>query len=132
MPTSGQSPLVATFRQHAAAVAQGADAEVALFEAPFDGTVTSVTYTPEAAITGANTDTRKVEVYNRKQDGTGTVQVALLQFNSGVNAAKWDEKDITLVTADVAQGDILSFKSTHVGAGLADPGGNVQVEFTRS
>jgi hypothetical protein len=56
---------------------------------------------------------------------------------SGVNAPADDEKAITVITAAsanvVAAGDVLEWKSLHVGAtGLADPGGLAIVEFTRA
>lgn len=96
-------------------------------------TVTAVTYAPVTTITGANTQTRLVALVNKKLDGTGTTTIATLQFNSGVNAAASDEKAITLsaTAADlqVAAGDILQWQSTHVGTGIADPGGLVVVAF---
>ena len=51
---SDQSPLIKTLSAHADAVAAGSDATVALFRAPFDGTVTSVTYAADADITGVS------------------------------------------------------------------------------
>jgi hypothetical protein len=120
-----------------AAVAAGSDAEIAVAKAPFDGTVTGVTYVPKSTITGANTDSRTISLLNKGQAGSGTTAVASLALTNGVNATGFDEKALTLsVTAAdlvVADGDILSFKSLHVGStGLADPGGTVFVEFTRS
>lgn len=96
-------------------------------------TVAGVTYAPVTAITGANTNTRLVALVNKKQDGTGTTVIATKQFNSGVNAPASDETAITLsVTAadlQVAAGDILQWQSTHVGTGIADPGGLAVVQF---
>lgn len=129
-------PLIKTFNADADAVAQAADGSVTVCTAPFAGTVTAVTYVPAAAITGANTDTRKVALVNKGQAGSGTTQVASVQFNSGTNAAAFDEKTLALsgTAADlvVAAGDVLTFVSTHVGAGLADPGGTAVVQITRS
>lgn len=98
-----------------------------------DGVVTSVTYTPDSAITGAATDNRRVQLINKGQDGAGSTVVATLAFDSGVNAAVTDEKTITLsrTSADVrvAEGDILAWVSTAVGTGIRDPGGYAQVEI---
>jgi hypothetical protein len=117
------------------AAAAGADADSPLDEAPFAGTVTTVTYHPDAAITGANTNSRTVTLYNRGQAGSGTTVVAQLAFVSGVNAAQFAGKAITLsVVANattVAAGDILEWNSLHVGTGIADPGGMVHFEITR-
>jgi hypothetical protein len=106
-----------------------------LGEAPFAGTVTSVTYTPDGDITGAATHNRTFEVVNRGAAGAGTTSVASLNMASGVNATGGDEKTITLsgtaANLVVAAGDILAFKSTAVGNGIADPGGLVQVTISR-
>lgn len=131
---SDLAPTVATFEIPVAAVAAGSDLETVECIAPFDGTVTAVSYITVTAITGADTNTRKVEVYNRGQAGAGTQQVALLQFNAGVSTVAEDEKAITLVSVNVnvTAGDVLAFKSTHVGTGTADPGGLAKISITRS
>lgn len=99
--------------------------------APSAGSVTAVTYSTVTAITGANTNTRVVNLVNKGQAGAGTTVIATLQFNSGVNTTASDEKTITLsaTAADlvVAAGDLLQWQSTHVGTGIADPGGLVAV-----
>ena len=98
------------------------------------GTVSAVTYSPVTAVTGANTNTRSVTLVNKGQDGTGTTAIATLQFNSGVNAAAADEKTITLSSTAsdkvVAAGDVLQWQSTHIGTGIADPGGLVNVTIS--
>jgi hypothetical protein len=43
---------------------------------------------PDAAITGANTNTRTISLVNKGQDGTGTTVVATLALTSGVNRAR--------------------------------------------
>jgi hypothetical protein len=94
-----------------------------------------VQYVPEAAITGANTNTRSMTLFNKGQAGAGTTTVATLQFDSGVNAAANDEKAVTLsgtaANLDLAAGDTLLWRSLHIGTGQADPGGLVRVTVTR-
>lgn len=117
-----------------AALATAVAGSLVLGEAPFDGSITSVKYIPNAAITGVNTNTRRVAVTNRGAAGAGTTEAAALQFNSGVNGVKWDAKAITLIAdpaTDVVAGDVITFDSTAIGTGLADPGGLVIVEVTR-
>jgi hypothetical protein len=96
-----------------------------------DGTVSAVTYSPVTAITGANTNTRSVSLVNKGTDGTGTTVVATLQFNSGVNAAAATPTTVTLsgtpANLAVTAGQVLQWQSTHVGTGIADPGGLVVV-----
>lgn len=130
------APHVTTRQANAAAVAAASDLETKVGECPYAGTVSSVSYVPAATITGANTDSRTLQLFNRGTDGSGTTKVAELAMVSGVDAAADDEKAITIITAsdadEVAEGDILEWKSLHVGStGLADPGGLVIVEISR-
>jgi hypothetical protein len=131
-----EAPLVKTLVGDTDAVAAGSDATVNVGRAPFSGTVTQATYAPNATLTGANTDSRTLSIINKGQSGTGITSVATLAFTSGVNAPASDEKALTLsgtaANLNVAQGDILAFVSTHVGAGLADPGGLVEIDITRT
>lgn len=107
-----------------------------IVRAPFAGTVTAVTYAPVAAITGAATNSRTVSVVNHGQSGSGSTSVASLALLAGVNAAAFAAKAVTLTAtaADkvVATGDVLEFKSLSVGSGIADPGGQVLVTFSRA
>ena len=103
---------------------------------PYAGTVSGVTFTPNADLTGANTNTRLLEIINKGLDGNGTTVVASLQFNAGTSALDFDETTVTLsgtpANLVVAEGAVLSLRSAAVGTGLADPGGTVRVEITRS
>lgn len=107
-------------------------------EAPETGVVTSVSYTPNSAITGAASPaSRSLILFNRGQDGTGTTEVARLDLVGGVNLAADDERALTLsattANRNVTAGDILEFQSNAVGGtGLVDPGGLVAVEISRS
>lgn len=135
--TTYTSPLVVTKSAPVAALGLTADAVVAVARAPFAGVVSAVRYAPVANVTGAATDTRTLSIINKAADGNGTASVASLALLSGVNLLDYDEKDITLsgtaANLVVAEGDILAFSSVHGGStGLADPGGLVSIEFTRS
>ena len=114
----------------------GTDSSFAAGPVPHRGTVSSVTFTPNAAITGANTNTRAIRVRNRGAAGAGTTVVAELQFDSGVNATAFDEKVVplsgTAANLNVAEGDVLEVFSDAVGTGLADPGGTVKVLIDRT
>lgn len=102
------------------------------------GRVTSVSYVPDAAITGANSPaSRTFTLVNKGQAGAGSTNIATLAMVSGVDGVANDEKAITLnATASnlvVAATDILVWVSTAVGGtGLVDPGGLVQVEIGAS
>lgn len=113
-------------------------ADQVIGEAKSAGRVTAVSYTPEAAITGAASPaSRTFSLVNKGQAGAGTTTVASLAMVSGVDGVAYDELAITLsaTAADrvVAAGDVLVWLSTAVGGtGLADPGGTVQVEIGSS
>lgn len=131
------APLVRTIQAELAAVAAGADGSITVAEAPFASTVTGVTWTPPANVTGDNTESRHLALVNKGLDGNGATVVATLDFDTGVNAADFDEKAFVLSVVPgattVVEGAILAVTSTHEGAtGLADPGGLIEVEFTRA
>ncbi len=134
---SSRAPLTRAIEADTDAVGAAADASVTVGRAPYAGTVTEVTYTPNATLTGANTESRTLSVVNKGLDGNGTTSVASKAFTSGVNANDFDETAITLsgtpANLVVAEGDILAFVSAHVGTtGLADPGGHVKVTISRT
>lgn len=122
-----------TLSQNTPNVAAGSDDSLVIGEVPFDATVIGVSYTPEAAMTGDNTNKRVFTLVNKGQSGSGTTVIATLDMITGVNGVAFDEKPMTLsVTAAdllLVAGDILAFVSTHVASGIADPGGLVQVTF---
>lgn len=124
-------PNSRTYSARAAAVAGGSDAAIAIIVAASAGAVTDVEYVPDAAITGAATNNRTLSLVNKGQDGTGTTVMASLNFAGGTNAAANDERAVTLSVVagatNVAAGDVLAFLSTHIGTGIADPGGLVKV-----
>ena len=134
---SDQAPYVQKLREDADPVAAGSDATTIVGEAAYAGTVTRVVFIPVSTLTGANTDSRTLTVKNKGSDGSGTTTVATKAFTSGVNAPAADATAITLsgtaANLVVAAGDVLQLESTHVGStGLADPGGEIEIEITRS
>lgn len=131
------APYVQVIERNVPAVSTaGNDDDTVLGQAPFACTVTSVQYVPEAAITGADTNSRTVSLVNKGQAGSGSTTVATLALTNGVNAAANDEKAITLsgtaANLALAAGDTLQWRSIHVGTGITDPGGVVRVTISRS
>ena len=108
--------------------------EVAVAE--YNGVVTSVTYAPNATITGAATNNRTFSLVNKGQSGAGSTVVATLNMGNGTNATAGDERAITLsgtaANLAVAAGDVLEWQSTHIGTGIVDPGGLVKVTIDRT
>jgi hypothetical protein len=130
-----KAPLVQEFQARIPLAGATQDNITTVAEVPFDGTITGLSYTPDLAVTGADSNTRTLSFGNKGQAGSGTVTSATLALVSGVNLSAFVEKEFTLsgTASDlmVAQGDIIVFKSLHVLTGIADPGGLVQVEITR-
>lgn len=130
------TPLVATISALVPNVAAGSTDNSTIGKAPFAGTVTSVTFVPDAAMTGNDTNYRTVTVINKGTNGSGTKTVASLAFLSGVNGTAFDEKTITLdadaADITVAEGDILVWNSVFTASGIADPGGLVTVSISRA
>lgn len=129
-----QHPLSRVVTAQVPASAVGADA-TAIVVAPFAGTVTAVSYIPTAAITGADTNSRTMAVTNKGQAGSGSTAVASKALTNGNNYVAFDENAVTLsgtaANLVVADGDVLSCTSTHIGTGIADPGGTFRVTFKR-
>lgn len=130
------APYIQTIAASVAGTDTGDDASFAIGTADVDGTVTGVTYAPVSDITGAATNNRKLELVNKGADGDGTTVVASLSFASGTDADAFDATAITLsgtaANLAVSAGDVLALVSTHVGTGIADPGGLVSVSVSRS
>jgi hypothetical protein len=118
------------------AVAAGSDGTVVIGKADFAGKLSSMKFTPAATITGANTNTRKHELINKGQSGVGAVLMASYQYDSGNNATGFDDKTYTnsptAANLVVAAGDVLAAVSTHLGTGLADPGGLLEITITNN
>lgn len=119
---------------YVAPVAGGSDFVSPIGPVDEDCTITSITYIPQATITGAATNNRTTSVINKGLTGSGTVVPASLNFASGTNATAFDEKALTnsatAADLDCAAGDVLAFSSVHVGTGIADPGGVVVITYS--
>lgn len=135
MPDYGLSQKVAS--GPVASAAAGADSSGRYVVAPFDGKVTAASVICASAITGANTDSRTIQLFNRGQAGSGSTLVASKAFTSGVNATADAATALTLTATaadlNVVAGDILEFVSLHVGStGLAGPEFTGFVTFQRA
>lgn len=135
MSNSDAAPFTRILESSVIATSAGSDASFIIGVALEDEVVTAVSYIPVTTITGADTNSRTVAVVNKGAAGSGSTSVASLALTSGVNATAFDEKAVTLsgtaANLNVTAGDVLAFTSTHVGTGLADPGGKVRITLAR-
>lgn len=130
------APLTTSLRTTIPALGAAVTGDQTIGRAPFDGTVTSITFTPEAAITGNTTNTRTIRVINKGQAGAGTTVVGTLAYITATNGVAFDEQSFTLSVVagatTVVEGDILAVDETVGASGLANPGGLITVNFSRS
>ena len=128
------APLSQTIDVEVAAAATGAEAS-GLEDAPFAGTLASATVIPITVLTGADTNSRTINVFNRGQAGAGTTLMATLAFVTGVDAPAEDETALTLSVVagatTVVAGDVIEVQSLHVGTGLACPQFIAKLGFSR-
>jgi hypothetical protein len=133
---AGEHPSRQTITIAIPARAQAVDGTQTLGIARFIGVILSAKYVPAAAITGADSDSRKVAIVNKGQAGAGTTEMAALTFANTVNGVAYDSKDLTLSVTPAnkvtAEGDVLAFVSTHLASGLADPGGYCEIVIDKT
>lgn len=96
--------------------------------------ITAVTFTPDAAHSGAATNNMTLGVVNKELLGVGTVIVAPQKaFVSGIDlvAFKPDDIPVSTTAADVRveTGEVLAFSKVENGTGLAQPAGLVTIEY---
>jgi hypothetical protein len=130
---SEEQPLLKTHTSRVAAVGtEGNDLTTQVAEAPFTGKITAVKYVPDSTQAGANTNSRTLNVINKTKAKT----VATLPLTSGVELTAAEAKAITVsgtaANVEVAEGDEIALESKHVGTGIKDPGGLIEVTFSRS
>lgn len=105
---------------HAAATATEARA---IFTAPRACKITGVSFTPDVASTGDNTNTTYLNVINKGASGSGTTEIGNLDLATGTNLTAFDEQAITITATSLAEGDVVALQFEKVGTGvLVGPG----------
>lgn len=139
---TAQAPLTKIMRVRVPAVATaGNDLVSALGNAEFDGTVTAVSFIPDAAVVANDTAYRTYSLVNKGQAGAGATSMASSSTKTSGgggtgNLTAFDAVSIALsgtaANLAFAAGDVLALNSLHVGTGVADPGGVVEVTLSRA
>lgn len=131
-----QAPLKTSIRERLIAQIAAGTADVNITEAPFAGTLESAALIADSTITGATATKRTFTIENRGQAGAGTTVMATLDLVTGTNAAGDDETAFVLsaTAADlvVAEGDVIAVKEAVTSTGTANPGGLIELVFSRS
>jgi hypothetical protein len=115
------SPFKKTLTADLPAATLAAESYALCEPAPSAGVVQEVRLVPMAALTGADTNSRTFNAYNRTRGKT----IGTKAFTNGVNAADNVAFTLTLsATPDdlvVAAGDVIELESLHIGTGVAAP-----------
>lgn len=121
------------------ALASGAtntDQEIARFVAPHDMKLAAAYGVFIAALTGAATNYIKFSIVNLGTAGSGTTEMAALDFlSTAITVAAMAPKAFTLEATTVANllisaGEVVSIKAAHQGTGVAYPIGSFFAHFT--
>ena len=87
-------------------------------------------------MTGAATNNRTLNLINKGPTGALSTVVATLNYANAVNTTAWNTQAIALsgtpANLVVAAGDVLQWQSLHIGTGIVYPGGEVQVQVSRT
>lgn len=115
-----------------AVTAKAATAPVAAIVAPFKCRIVSVEFIPLADVTGADTNSRNLNLKLTDTDGT---EIANLDFAAGTDAEALAAKAFTMKGTEAQQtlaaGDVIALESELVGTdGLALPAGVLRVGVT--
>lgn len=96
-----------------------------IFRAPFNCQITAVSYIPDAAITGADTNTRHVNILDRGLDGLGVTEIANKDYTSGIDATALNEEVIVMSLPNhvLTEGDVLAVQWEEIGTGIGAPAG---------
>jgi len=94
------------------------------FVAPAACTLTNAYLVPHVAITGADTNTFHVNLQDRGAAGSGTDEIANLDFVSGTDAAILNNLSFGTLSAThkvLAAGDVVAVQMEKIGDGQASP-----------
>lgn len=104
--------------------------EQTIFVAPHKCVVEEVGITPDAAVTGNDTNRKNLNVIDKGSAGTGTTEIGNVDLGTGTNLVAKDRT--TLLTGgstEMEKGDVLSLQIEQVGTGVAIPRSRVDVRY---
>ena len=120
-----RSALVAKTAQAYVPAALAADATTQwpIFYAEKACRILRVSIIPQAAITGADTDSMTLNVVDKALVGVGTTVLGTKAYTSGVNVIAFNDDTLVAETAakTVAAGAVVNLERAKVGTGLAMP-----------
>ena len=111
-----------------------ASKEVPIFLAEFACKIVKVSLVPQAAVSGADTNTRHLNLINKAAGGAGATELTNYDLTSGNDLAVMDEYVLynPSTPLDLPANTVLALEGEKIGTGLATPEMLVQVEFLGS
>ncbi len=105
--------------------------EQVMFRAPFRCRVQSIEITPDADVTGDNTNRKNLNIINKGSDGNGVTEVASLNLIAGTDLNQADGTVIPLTAGEIllAEGDVLAVEIEQVGTGVTIPRSEWEVRY---
>ncbi len=101
-----------------------------IFVAPVSGKIEKVKVVPDTAITGADTDTKHLNLIDRGTTGAGSTELASIDLVSGTDIGVAGANLYAPATPlSVSQGNQLAIQVEKIGTGQALPPLHVEVEF---
>lgn len=102
-----------------------------IFVADRDVRIKAVTFVPQAAVTGDNTNRKNLNLHNRGADGTGTTELANIDLATGTNLVALDETSLYAPASplSISAGIVLAVQVEQVASGVALPQLHVQVTY---
>jgi hypothetical protein len=134
--TAGQSVSVQWFKETADSLATTATSERAIFTAPEDITITSVTVEPAATLTASDTAYATITILRRDANGSNQVTVVAetTQTAGAGGTGSWTAFSTvslgTLANTSLAAGQKLTLAISKTGLGVTLPIMTVQIEYT--
>lgn len=125
--------VIQRLSQPVAAAATAVTAETIVGIAAYRSSVVGAYFVPSAAMSGAATANRKLNIVNTGQAGAGTAIPATITFTAAVDGVANDASALTVsgtaATVAVAAGDVITVQALVNSTGLPLPAGLIVVEL---
>jgi len=94
-----------------------------IFRAPFKAKIKKVSYIFDADVTGPDTNTFKLNLIDRKTDGSGTAVLASRSYTAGTDDSAYVARTLYEPTGgySVSAGQVLDLQREQIGTGMDMP-----------
>ena len=98
-------------------------------------TLTGAYHIPDTAVTGASTDYTELNLIDCGTDGSGTTEIAHIDYSAGTDTAACDARALltgaltTFTAYDVDEGAVIKLQYAEQGSGLTLPAGSILFTF---